>query len=63
MIQEAAYATAQSDSLLAAAKYKELVPVARLGQFGEKVQEISRKLKQAWNGKRRGKSTAADVES
>ena len=48
LIQRAAYATAQSDSLLVAMKYKELVPIARQGQFEEKVQEISGKLKEAW---------------
>ena len=33
LIQRAAYATAQSDSLLVAMKYRELVPVARRGQL------------------------------
>ena len=47
LIQRAAYATAQSDSLLVAMKYRELVPVARQGQFEEKVQEVSKKLKEA----------------
>ena len=47
LIQRAAYATAQSDSLLVVMKYRELVPVVRLGQFEEKVQEISGKLKEA----------------
>ena len=51
LIQGAAYATAQSDSLLVAMKYKELIPVARQGQFGEKVQEVGRKLKEAWKRK------------
>ena len=36
LIQRAAYATAQSDSLLVAMKYRELVLVARQGQFEEK---------------------------
>ena len=48
LIQRAAYATAQSDNLLVAMKYEELVPVARQGQFEEKVQEASGKLKEAW---------------
>ena len=51
LIQRAAYATAQSDSLLDATKYRELVPVARQGQFEEKVQEISRSMKEAWKRK------------
>ena len=43
---------------MAAMKYRELVPVARQGQFEKKVQEISGKLKEAWKrntarGKRR----------
>ena len=64
LIQRAACATAQSDSILVATKYRELVPVARQGQFEEKVQEVSGKLKgRPGNEKRRGESTAADVES
>ena len=51
MIQGAAYATTQSDGLLVAMKYKELVPVARWGQFEEKVQEISKKMKVTWGWK------------
>ena len=54
MIQRAAYATAQSYSLLVVVKYRELVPVARQGQFEEKVQEISGKLKEAWKLKTAG---------
>ena len=50
-MQRAAYATAQSDSLFVTMKYRELVPVARQGQFEEKVQEISGKLKGAWKRK------------
>ena len=42
LIQRVVYATAQSDILLIAMKYRELVPVARQGQFEEKVQEISK---------------------
>ena len=44
LIQRAAYAAAQSDSLLIDMKYRELVPVTRQGQFEEKVQEVSGKL-------------------
>ena len=51
LIQRAAYATAQSDSLLVAAKYRELVPVARQCQLEERVQEASRKLKETWKRK------------
>ena len=51
LIQRAAYATAQCDSLLVAMKYRELVPVVRQGQFEEKVQEISGKLKETWKRK------------
>ena len=51
LIQRAAYATAQSDSLLVAMKYRELVPVTRQGQFEEKVQEVSGKLKETWKRK------------
>ena len=47
----AAYATAQCDSLLVAMKYRELVPVASQGQFEEKVQEVSKKLKETWKRK------------
>ena len=45
---------------MVAVKYKKLVPVARQCQFEEKVQEISKKLSVAWNGKRRGESTVGD---
>ena len=51
LIQRAAYATAQSDSLLVAMKYRELMPVTRQGQFEEKVQEVSGKLKESWKRK------------
>ena len=63
LIQMAAYATAQSDSLLVAVKYRELAQVARQGQFEEKVQEVSEKLKEAWKRKMARESTVADVES
>ena len=32
-------------------KYRDLAPVARQGQFEERVQEISGKLKEAWKRK------------
>ena len=40
----------------------ELVPVARQGQLEEKLQGVTNKLNGAWNRKRRGGTTAADVE-
>ena len=54
LIQRAACATAQSNSLLVAMKYRELVSVARQGQFEEKIQEISGKLKEARKRKAAG---------
>ena len=50
-MQRAAYATTQSDSFLVAVRYRGLVSVARQGQFEEKVQEVSGKLKEAWKRK------------
>ena len=63
LIQRAAYAPHRAIAFLVAMKYREPVPVAGPGQFEEKVQEVSRKLKEAWKRKAAGGSTAVDVES
>ena len=62
LIQRAAYDAAQNDNLLVAMKYKELVPVARQGQFEEKIREISKKLMQAWKLKTAREKTSPSAQ-
>lgn len=55
-------AIARSYNLLVTMKYRELIPVTRRSRFEEKVQDVSKKLNEAWRRKKARRSIVTGAE-